>query len=470
MYKTLREYTELSQPFSEGIFKGLREQDDIYQCIEDVCKALETIKNIKYLGKEIEEKEHKIPFLASPSYLTLRGTRCNLVTFKFEITLGEEKEVVEMPLLVHKRIDDYFYIVNGAKYYPIYQIVDESTYNTRDGIILKSLLMPIILKVEKATYSTTKDQEISANIYIANLFNKKINLLYYFLAKIGYSKTIKFLGLEKDLALVKYDKPRKGYVYFSINKANAFRVSRERFKVDAMFRSLVFMFLDVFKNKKNIIENRGNKEFWVKKLGQFFTTTGDPVEKGTTVLSSFERLLDERTKSVLRIPENDKKTIYHLFRWEVREFKKLKRKDNLSLDNKRLRLSEYLISPLLRKLSTNTYRILNTKTPLTMNRLKTIFNLSPFFLVKKQSDLLRYDNAVNDLDFNLALKYSSRGPQSLGGGGKKNVATVYRDIHLSQVGKMSLNSCSATDPGLSGTLSPFIETDGFYFKPLDDKE
>ena len=53
-----------------------------------------------------------------------------------------------MPIYIPKWINKYYFILNGNKYYPIYQNVESSTYNTKDSVILKSLLMPIILKMK----------------------------------------------------------------------------------------------------------------------------------------------------------------------------------------------------------------------------------------------------------------------------------------------------------------------------------
>ena len=149
----------------------------------------------------------------------------------------------------------------------------------------------------------------------------------------------------------------------------------------------------------------------------------------------------------------------------IKHFNLLRKKDNLSLLNKRLRLYEYIVTPLLKRLSNNTYRILNSKT-VSINKLKGIFNISPMFLIKSMvnNELLRYSGAVNDMDlFTCALKFSNRGAQSIGEGNKKTVSIAYRGIYISHLGRLSLNSCSNSDPGMSGVLTPFVETDGFYF-------
>lgn len=62
--------------------------------------------------------------------------------------------------------------------------------------------------------------------------------------------------------------------------------------------------------------------------------------------------------------------------------------------------------------------------------------------------------------FSAFLKYTFRGPQSL----SKTVSVEQRDLHPSYTGRLSLIAASASDPGLSGTISPFVEVHDYYFK------
>jgi hypothetical protein len=97
--------------------------------------------------------------------------------------------------------------------------------------------------------------------------------------------------------------------------------------------------------------------------------------------------------------------------------------------------------------------------------LKSVVNISPGFILSStiNNELLRYSNTVNGIDlFSSALRFSKRGKQSYGEGGR-NVATKYRGIHPTYIGRIGLNASSNSDPGMSGTFTPFLETEGFYF-------
>jgi hypothetical protein len=77
------------------------------------------------------------------------------------------------------------------------------------------------------------------------------------------------------------------------------------------------------------------------------------------------------------------------------------------------------------------------------------------------SELLRYYNSSNEMNlYSAFLKYTFRGPQSL----NKTVTMQQRDLHPSYAGRLSLIASSASDPGLSGSLTPFIEEYNYYFE------
>jgi hypothetical protein len=147
-------------------------------------------------------------------------------------------------------------------------------------------------------------------------------------------------------------------------------------------------------------------------------------------------------------------------------------KDNMDLVNKRLRLQEYIVNPLLRKFSDGTYRLLNDKLNSgSLSSLKSLFNISPLIIIKELivNELLRYNGAANAIDiFNSILKVSCKGPQSIASKGE--VPLRYRGLHPSYIGYVSLLAASAGDPGVTFTLTPFTKLEGFYFNDSKSDE
>ena len=461
--KWLAEYHK-DQPnkFNEEIIYGLREKDDMVEYLVDVCKALEAIPYIKYEGYDLITNENEFK---QQEFISITDSRLNLVTFHFTVTYNENTNKVSMPIFIPKWINKYYFILNGNKYFPIYQNVESSTYNTKDSVILKSLLMSIILKMKPAKMNDVDGKEYIGRIYMVNLFDHKNNFLYYFFATLGFYETLKFFGYDKNIKINDKEMNKDKVICFPINKKYNICVSKKKFKSDNSFKYFVFCFVDMF-NKKTPIDRLDDEKYWKTKLGALYTkNSNNQLNKAETVILSFKRILDDRTKKNLLLSQENKEDIYHLIRYMMNNFDSLMHKDNLSLLNKRFRLSEYIIMPFVLNMSNKTYRILNSKT-LNINKIKGILKPNPMIIISdlQKSKLLRFNNATNDMDlFNCALKWSNRGPQSIGGGSSKTVSVSYRGIHISHLGRLSLNSCSSSDPGMTGLFSPFIKTNGFYY-------
>ena len=463
--KWLAEFQD-SQPnkFNEEIIYGMRERDNMVEYLEDTCKALETIPYIKYEGYDIITDENKFK---PTDTISISDSRLTLVIFRFTITYNNSTVHTTMPIYIPKWINHYYFILNGNKYFPIYQHVETSTYNTKNSIILKSLLMPIILQMKTTHISDISGNEYTGRLYMINLFNHKNNLLYYFFATMGYKDTLAFFGYEKNVKIVSSDDTvdTKKRLLIPINKMYSLSVSKVKFKNDQIFKNFVICLIDIF-GKKIDVHKIDNVDFWITKLGSIYTKNiNNQTNKAQTVIMSFKRILDERTKKNLLIAYEDKYDIFALIRWMMRNFDTLMRKDNLSLLNKRLRLSEYIITPFVRKMSNSTYRVLNSKT-INLNKLRSILKPNPMVIISdmQNSKLLRFNNATNDMDlFNCALRWSNHGPSSLGEGTRKTVSVHYRGIHISHIGRLSLNTISNSDPGMTGCLSPFVKTNHFYY-------
>ena len=469
MYSFIKHY-EQPNKFNDELIKDIRQNDSMVEYLVDICNAqanaLEWVTFDKYELLEDENKfshKYKVP---------INDSRLSLITFYFTIRFKDEVQQIKMPIFIPKLIDGYYFILNGNRYYAVLQIVDSSTYNTRDSVILKSLLMPIILKSEKLEFEDVLGNTYNIKTYLLNLFKKKTNFLYYFFASFGYDGTLDYFGYKDDVEIIQLTDDytvEENELVFPLSKSYYLRADKAKFESDKVFQSIVACLIGVF-SKKTQINKKDDIEYWKIKLGQAFTTNSNSqLAKAESVLVSFKRLLDDRTRKNLRIEEKDKEDIYALIKWMIANFDDLLRMDNLSLDNKRMRLGEYLVNGFNRRVSTNTYRILNSKT-LTMQKIVAAFNIPPGIILNElqTSELMRYSNAVNDMDlFTAACKYSNRGPSSLGEGSKKTVSSIYRSIHISHIGRLSLSSCSASDPGMSGVISPFIRTEGLYFNTED---
>ena len=126
-------------------------------------------------------------------------------------------------------------------------------------------------------------------------------------------------------------------------------------------------------------------------------------------------IIKETTKKVLKVPDYHSEDIYALLRWIMEEFNELRLKDNLDLGNKRLRCNEYIASLLTKEFSRRLNRIISMRDKVTIENIKELFKFSGDIIIQKMhsSGILRFDDAVNDMDFWSRFKYTNKGPHSL---------------------------------------------------------
>ena len=460
-----------------------RANDDIKDYLKDVFKALEVIPEIKLKNIEIIYDESNFPKNLIRN--EVEDSRLNLAVTTFEITAEGRTETLVFNLFLPKLINNFFYRLNGNLYYPIFQLVDRGTYPTKKTFTLKTLLMPIIFrtdnrKILKSIYS--EDEYIQGMVFVLDIFKARYNVLEYFLAHYGLAATIEFFGFSiEDFEFNTTDKKEELDDYFVValeGKSNlTLGVKKEWFKENQSFKESFFITLVDSLNGltlKKLEEEteEGKNQLWLKRLGKKFTSSvssANAIPKAEKILLSLFRILDERTKKNLKhVASEDKENIFCVLRWMMINYRILSRLDPMDLNNKRIRISEYLIHKLLLRLSEATYRLLNSSRELNMRRITGIFtSINPFFVINKiiNNELIRYGNAVNQHDlFSVALRYTLRGPQALGGKGGSDINIKARGQHPSYVGRISLNSASASDPGMTGTLVPFVETDGQIFQ------
>jgi hypothetical protein len=163
-----------------------------------------------------------------------------------------------------------------------------------------------------------------------------------------------------------------------------------------------------------------------------------------------QRLLDVTTQSELHIDENNKASIYHLIRWVMQNFNDLIAKDNLSLQNKRLRRNEMVASTLTEALSSKLTKVTVKDGGATLDEFIKMMQFSRTILIGNinSKGILRYDESFNDMSFAARMKYTKKGPNSLGNKNSRNVGTKQRDLHPSMLGYVDVSACGSSDPGL----------------------
>lgn len=464
----------------------------LVEYIEDAWRSLEIVKNIKIMKFEYNDNESEIDinkFIFKRekkkkkkdrvNYKFVNNDRYGCLTVWIQITAEEKdqrtsetsvhQKVIKKQMLIPLQDEDGYYYIKGKRYYIIYQLVDKSTYTSASSVTLKSL-MPIAVKrgsirTEDLVKSELSKKDVCGTefllpIYNVFVFKKEIPIILFFAAN-GMDYALSFLGVDNVLKFIENidNMDNDNYLYFQISSKLFIEVNKQIFLKYPYIQGMVGMFLHVCTNRFTL-QDLNNKDIWLKKL-----SNNNTVEKGNDILVFFNRLLDETTKKILMLDDYNKDDIYSLLRWIMQNFNELRMKDNLSLDNKRLRCNEYVASLLTQEFSKRLNRIITLGAKATLADFSDMFRFSGVILIQKMhsSGILRFNDTINDMDFFSRFKYTTKGPHSLGGKNSNNISIRYRGIHPSFLGNIDLLVCGNSDPGTSGVLTPFGKIDGLYF-------
>lgn len=516
-HTNMREFIHLLEnPYEKDFnldFLQSKNDYDIADLVVMCMKDTEIISNITIESyginenyDEIDINEHKIninfkrknPYdVKVPKYKYMMDSYYALMWFNIRIETNISSKYITKYILIPKKTDDGYFILNSKKAKAIWQMLEASVYTQRGKTTLKAR-MPIIIyrtvtkeftDTEGNTYSfrpysyamdTTSKRKGAAKAKNATKTrNKFINPYIIFAAKMGLRGAIKFLAIERMVTIVQEDEPEyhDQYIYIPFN--NLFiRASKECLDNDLMV-SLIGMITQVtteeFPVTWDILDDTA---YWTSRIGIVGTKHDKPLpdfyNKGITTIMMIERLLDNMTIRNLRLPEAHKRNIYEILRWMIMQFDELKVKENIDLDNKRVRKAEYIVKATLgRKINDNINRVITHRSDSRANTIDTlleIFNFGDDIILngmRNINDLIKMDDITNDLTILEDLAYSSKGPEALGDGSSKNVMVKMRDVHPSFMGKVDCECTSNSDVGMSGgSFVPYVKTyDGFYFTP-----
>lgn len=443
-----------------------KENEDITEYADSIGKGLEILPGIKYNGSRKQSLRKVYQYSEEEKDIDIEKSMLQTIVMDFHLSRGEEETEdyeerdIKLSFFFPVLIDRQFFILNGVTYVPMYQLLNSGTYRTRKYLVLRNQVMPLHMGDSFIEMEDINGKNYRSKTLTLFMFTEITNMFLYYFAKMGFTKTLEFFGLDDYFVLIDLENgeefyEEEGIINFKISNNVGISLSEDLLK-DESERIIVFTLLSNLSPRIKT-EKILDDDYWVKQLGSNFTKNNSMhYEKGMSILISFERCLDSITKMILRIPENDKKDVYTIVRYMARNYNALSKLDNMNLANKRLRLYEQLICPLQTKLSNGVYRLLNKKNP-TLDEMESIFKMPEGYLIKSLiDDTLRYVNNVNSYDlFANILKGTMGGPQSIFAS-KKSDNIRQRAIHPSYFGRIDLLASSAGDPGVSFELVPFL--------------
>ena len=447
------------------------EEVNSYREIKKILYDIE--ENRKEKGNKKKENQY--------GYINIKDTDMRLLIVNWYIRINDEEAEFKYPtdredrlrvvIAVPRIVDKYYFRIAGNIYFPTYQIVDGSVYNNvtstnakKQTVIMKVMFMPI--KIYRDIYELTDitGETVKAIFYRGRLFGKTFAIMKYIFAKFGLYGAFDFMGvhcidiLNENPLLNNVYNTDEYYIFCREDKNIYITVPRYIFDNNAVVQSIVLSIFYSF--KKDIpcrYEDLFTTVYWIKILGSEFNKK-IAEEKGHTMLCSLENLYDLKTKEILRLDEEYKKDIYCVLRWLMREFSELRLRNNLDITTKRIRCPEYIASLYAMKILQGLYRISEGK-HVKMNKIKQAIFTAPMTLISQitKCTLVNYSNLVSDNDAINVLKFTYKGPSGLGDTDNSAVPEIYRYVHYSNYGIIDMDSSSATDPGLSGSICPLVK-------------
>lgn len=429
---------------------------DDYQQIQDVLYMYDERYNEKK-----RNKKNPNPY----GFIDIKDSDLRLLIVNYYIEVNGKYEYVDVIIAIPRVVNDYYFRINGKLCYAQYQISDV-TYNNASSsnkkkspiVTSRTLFTPIKLFNKKFKLLTPDKEEMYATYFITKVFNKIFGCYKYILAKFGLYGTIEFMGYEGFIYILdKYEPTETEYVF---EKNGIFiYVDKMVFDADDVLQSLVCnIYQSIYKDTKYC--DFFSHDYWLRSLGREFNI--DSEEKGLQLLVSLESSYDIKTREILRLPEEDKATIYHNLRWSMREFNELMNKSNMDLSYKRLRRpEEYIAAFYASKMYTGLYRITNSnkKGRMTTNTVKkAVCNIPPLYLVTAISkcNLVEYRSLVHDLDSLVVLDASFGGVSGLSDE-MGSISESMRFVDLTHLGRLDLDSSRKSSPGISISLTPTCE-------------
>jgi hypothetical protein len=451
-------------------FEVIKNYRDINKTLDDYYAGKSKNNKRSDMGPDmINLRDSDIMLLKVNYYIKLNipenKIRLDTKSGKPEQTEGVITVLVELP----RYVDKYYFRILGNYYSPTSQIVDGSTYNNSTSnsksltITLKTQFMPI--KVYKEYYELVDIVDKSAKrcvLFASYVFTKKTDAIKFILGRYGYYGALEFLELEgiyvQDANVGEPLDPNLFYNFTDKYDKIILSVYKRLFDKDNVTQSFCYTVLKTAKKLENF-SDIFDPRYWNRMLGADFQSA--TLDKGIPVLDSFESIYDLSTKELIRLPKEDKEDSYCILRWMMRQFNNLKARDNLDISTKRARKAdEYLPAIYAKKLSTGIYRISDKGKNITFKDVTRVIDIAPDYILKQinSANLVDYVDLVNDNDAELATSYTYKGISGLGDQGSGTaVPIIYRSVHPSHLGRVDLDSSSASDPGLSGVICPMAK-------------
>lgn len=510
MRRLISQYSDNKiENFNERIFT--RTEDDITEQIQKVILSaqrsrfftikVESFKEIKsyrevynILYKMEEARKNKRIKFNIYDYINCKRTAIYLLQVNYLLGVGTEFKRITVYIALPRIVDKYYFLINGNHYFATYQIVDSSTYNNasskknvdrcvtlktsngRTSVYEKFYSVPMVTKFEPnktGEIVPVTEPKICVSYYV-DLFGKLFSGIKYIFAKFGVFGGLSFLNIRTLYILNQIQvmsAPISDNMYVFTNNGVYVTVAKYEFDNNPVCQSVVSCILDNVLVDREELVSIFSADYWKRRISNEYKNnrSGSSFNgniQGESILDSFEHVLDIRTRDILMLDGPFKRNMYDILRWIMYEFEANMSKLNTDISIKRVRFGDMIAAIYALHLGNNINNISNLGTTITLKKLIQAVSINCNYLIDqlKSSNMVPYNNLVNDNDFFNATKFSFKGVSGLGEKKTNNVSDSFRLVSPSHLGRLDRDTSSAGDPGMTGIICPYAELDeNMYF-------
>lgn len=439
-----------------------------FNVIEDYVKVKDILHELE---SEANRANKRITYNIH-DYINLQDNNVILLEVNYHVEVGKEQRDASVYIDIPKVVNKYYNHISGTDYFTYYQVADSSTYNNAQNkkrdpntafrqVFQKYNIYKKTVQLNAFKFDPSGElvsEPISCTNFTVDLFGNNISLNKYFLAVYGLFGAMRYLMLT-NINFSNNAPEFECSESLAFNKEGIWITVHEYiWNNSEVVQSFVYTVLNNIPKKPLSIEQFMDNGYWLEMLGADFKNKS--IQKGYSMMDSVMRNYDINMKEELRLPEDDKKNLLDIFRWEMYEFDALYVKDNYDMTYKKLRIASYIAGFYASKLSYNLISISKNLSTLTVDKLLKNLNIHHSYILKKmktEGTLVSYKNNVNDDDGIFSLKFTVKGESGIGENKASAVPLKYKLANPSHIGKLDCDTSAAGDPGMTGLICPYME-------------
>lgn len=410
-------------------------------------------EEIQYRRRETGDKlstksigDTRIGILEFDIYCGARDKNRNIVT-----------EVVHNKMYIPIEDEHGNYLIDNPLYSE-YQLVDKLLYPSGNNSFTLKSLLPVVIQYSDATETSMDGYIVTSRVGMVKIFTTMEPILACFMHVPG---PLCYLGVYPILQFCDHVRPqdKDEYEYFQPIPdkdiyIRAYRKGLEEERIKSYVQSILVMAMSLIrKYNPETLEELNSPEWWVYQLSYYDNIIE---HRGACYEMHVARMLDTISANVLPIPEIDKRNMIALLRYVLQtEFTDV---NIYSYENKRLRLNEVISTIVTAEVSEKLKKMFKYGMLLKMVDMQPTVKFRPELILKNIYRLgtVHVTDFANDLDFPQHLRFTKRGPNSLGRLDDHKINFVHRQLHPSMIGLIDLLDYSK-DVGQSGMISPWAD-------------